>query len=128
MLKAFVLIQTVAGTGTKVRNEIGSVPGVRLAQSVTGPYDLIVRAEGADMDELGRVLSDIQMVPGIKNKLFGGEGLFYAKMTGPGVVWMQTLPFSRLADRIIAAAPGSGGSAKGEGSILGGLGRMLDGD
>jgi DNA-binding Lrp family transcriptional regulator len=69
MLQAYVLIQTVAGTGTKVRNEIGSVPGVRLAQSVTGPYDLIVRAEGADMDELGRVLSDIQMVPGLTRTL-----------------------------------------------------------
>lgn len=71
---------------------------------------------------------DIQMVPGIRNKLFGGEGLFFAKLTGPGTVWLQTLPFSRLADRIIASAPSSGGSAKGEGSILGGLGRMLDGN
>ena len=69
MLEAFVLIQTRAGTGTNVRNEIGSVPGVRLAQSVTGPYDLIVRAEGADMDELGRVLSDIQTVPGLTRTL-----------------------------------------------------------
>jgi DNA-binding Lrp family transcriptional regulator len=69
MLEAFVLIQTKAGTGTKVRNEIGSVPGVRLAQNVTGPYDLIVRAEGADMDELGRVLSDIQTVPGLTRTL-----------------------------------------------------------
>ena len=52
MLQAFVLIQTEAGASTKARSEIASVPGVRLAQSVTGPYDLIVRAEGADMDEL----------------------------------------------------------------------------
>jgi uncharacterized protein (TIGR00266 family) len=71
---------------------------------------------------------DIQMVPGIKNKLFGGEGLFYVLLTGPGTVWLQTLPFSRLADRIIASAPSMGGSAKGEGSILGGLGRVLDGN
>lgn len=71
---------------------------------------------------------DIQMVPGLKNKLFGGEGLFFARMTGPGIVWLQTLPFSRLADRIIAASPKMGGSAKGEGSVLGGLGRMLDGN
>lgn len=68
----------------------------------------------------------IEMVPGIKNKLFGGEGLFYVRMTGPGRVWLQTLPFSRLADRIISAT-GAGGR-KGEGSVLGGLGRMLDGD
>ncbi|MEL6740957.1 MAG: TIGR00266 family protein, partial [Planctomycetota bacterium] len=59
---------------------------------------------------------DIQFVKGIKNKLFGGEGLFYAAMTGPGTVWLQTLPFSRLADRIIAAAPSAGGSRKGEGA------------
>ncbi len=49
----------------------------------------------------------IQMVPGIKNKLLGGEGLFYVKLTGPGTVWLQTMPFSKLADRIIAAAPTS---------------------
>lgn len=54
----------------------------------------------------------IQLVPGIKNKLFGGEGLFFAKLTGPGTVWLQTLPFSRLADRIFAAAPILGGSSK----------------
>jgi uncharacterized protein (TIGR00266 family) len=71
---------------------------------------------------------DIEMVPGIKNKLFGGEGLFYARMTGPGSVWLQTLPFSRLADRIIAAAPSQGGKGREEGSVLGGIGRMLDGN
>ncbi|RMH25372.1 MAG: TIGR00266 family protein [Planctomycetota bacterium] len=69
----------------------------------------------------------IEFVPGIKNKIFGGEGLFYVKMTGPGAVWMQTLPFSRLADRIIASAPSRGGSQKGEGSVLGGVWRMIDG-
>ena len=60
--------------------------------------------------------------------MFGGEGLFFANLTGPGEVWCQSLPFSRLADRILANAPSAGGSQKGEGSILGGLGRMLDGD
>ena len=59
---------------------------------------------------------------------FGGEGLFLAALTGPGTVWIQSLPFSRMADRIIAHAPSSGGSAKGEGSVLGGIGRMLDGN
>lgn len=71
---------------------------------------------------------NIQMVPGIKNKLFGGEGLFYIALTGPGTVWLQTLPFSRLADRIIASAPSHGGKDRGEGSVLGGIGRMLDGN
>ncbi len=70
---------------------------------------------------------DIQFVGGIKNTLFGGEGLFFATLTGPGDVWCQSLPFSRLAGRILANAPQSGGS-KGEGSLLGGLGRLLDGD
>jgi uncharacterized protein (AIM24 family) len=71
---------------------------------------------------------DIQMVPGIKTALFGGEGLFFARLTGPGRVVLQTLPFSRLADRIIAAAPRAGGSRQGEGSVLGMLGGILDGD
>ncbi len=71
---------------------------------------------------------DIQMVPGIKTALFGGEGLFFATMTGPGVVWIQSLPFSRLASRIYAAAPQTGGKRKGEGSVLGGLGGLVMGD
>lgn len=71
---------------------------------------------------------DIQMVPGIKTALFGGEGLFFVKLTGPGRVILQTLPFSRLADRIIAASPRAGGQRRGEGSMLGALGGLLDGD
>ena len=71
---------------------------------------------------------DIEFVGGIKNTIFGGEGLFFAKLTGPGDVWIQSLPFSRLADRIIAAAPKAGGQRKGEGSILGTLGDLVDGD
>ena len=71
---------------------------------------------------------DIQYVGGIKSALFGGEGLFFATLRGPGRVWLQSLPFSRLADRIFAAAPSHGGKSRGEGSILGGLGRILDGD
>jgi len=70
---------------------------------------------------------EIQWVKGIRNKLFGGEGLFYALMRGPGHVWLQTLPFSRLADRVYAAAPQGGGSHSEEGSLLGGVFRMLDG-
>jgi uncharacterized protein (AIM24 family) len=74
------------------------------------------------------VAYDIQFVGGIKSALFGGEGLFFATLRGPGRVWLQSLPFSRLADRIFAAAPSHGGKARGEGSVLGGLGRILDGD
>lgn len=71
---------------------------------------------------------DIEFIGGIRNSLFGGEGLFYAKLRGPGTVYIQSLPFSRLADRIIASAPRSGGNDREEGSILGGLGNMLGGD
>lgn len=60
--------------------------------------------------------------------LFGGEGLFFATLRGPGKVWLQSLPFSRLADRVFAAAPRHGGKDRGEGSLLGGIGRILDGD
>src|SRR5690348_2548601 len=71
---------------------------------------------------------DIQMVPGVKTALFGGEGLFFALLRGPGRVVLQTMPFSRLADRIIAASPRAGGSRREEGSVLGALGGLLDGD
>ena len=71
---------------------------------------------------------DIQFVGGVKTALFGGEGLFFASLTGPGRAWLQSLPFSRMADRIYKAAPAAGGSRRGEGSILGGLGGILDGD
>lgn len=72
---------------------------------------------------------DIVYVKGIKNMVFGGEGLFFASLIGPGHVWIQTLPFSRLADRVMAHAPRYGkGRSKGEGSVLGGLGDVLMGD
>ncbi len=71
---------------------------------------------------------DIEFVGGIKTALFGGEGIFFATVTGPGKVWIQSLPFSRLADRIIASAPQMGGQRRGEGSILGTLGGMMSGD
>jgi uncharacterized protein (TIGR00266 family) len=71
---------------------------------------------------------DIEFIGGIKNSVFGGEGLFYATLRGPGTVYIQSLPFSRLADRIIASAPRSGGNSREEGSLLGGLGSLLDGD
>ena len=64
---------------------------------------------------------EIQYVGKIKTALFGGEGLFFAKVTGPGTVWLQSLPFSRLASRVFAAAPQRGGSRE-EGSVLGGFG------
>ncbi|MCG8616630.1 MAG: TIGR00266 family protein [Desulfobacterales bacterium] len=71
---------------------------------------------------------DIERAGSLKSMFFGGEGLFLATLRGSGTVFLQSLPFSRLADRIISHAPSVGGSDKGEGSLLGGIGRMLDGD
>lgn len=70
----------------------------------------------------------IERAGNLKSMFFGGEGMFLATLRGHGRVWLQSLPFSRLADRILAHAPSAGGEAKGEGSVLGGLGRMLSGD
>lgn len=75
------------------------------------------------------VSDDIVRVGGIKTSLFGGEGLFFASMTGPGRVWLQTLPFSRLADRIHAAYRGDREDVKRDvGGVLGGLGDVIGGD
>ncbi len=79
------------------------------------------------MDESVRY--DIQFVGGFKNALFGGEGLFYATLTGPGHVTLQTLPFSRLASRVMAAAGGGKGESRGFGGLGGGvLGGLISGD
>jgi len=74
------------------------------------------------------VTYDIQFVGGLKSALFGGEGLFFAVLRGPGRIWLQSLPFSRLASRIYAAAPQTGGRRHEEGSILGTIGNLIDGD
>jgi uncharacterized protein (TIGR00266 family) len=74
---------------------------------------------------------DVQFVGGVKSAIFGGEGFFFARLTGPGTVWLQSLPFSRLAGRIWRAAPQAGGKDQGEGSILGkmgGIGGFFDGN
>lgn len=69
---------------------------------------------------------DIQFVVGLKNTLFGGEGLFFATLTGPGDVWIQSLPFSKLAEKVIAASPQLGTQSKDEGSLLGGIGNLFE--
>lgn len=71
---------------------------------------------------------DLERAGSIKSMIFGGEGVFFANLTGPGKVWIQSLPFSRLAGRMFAAMPQGGGRDVGEGSVLGGLGNILDGD
>jgi uncharacterized protein (TIGR00266 family) len=69
---------------------------------------------------------DIQRAGSLKSMVFGGEGLFLATLRGTGRVWLQSLPFSRLADRVIAHAPSAGGRSKGEGSLLGGISRVFE--
>ncbi len=73
----------------------------------------------------GGISMDVERVGGVKSMIFGGEGVFFARLTGPGTLWLQSLPFSRLAGRMLAAATTR---SQGEGSILGGIGNILDGD
>ncbi|MCP4203658.1 MAG: TIGR00266 family protein [bacterium] len=101
--------------GTVVKRELAAGETLRLDTGCLVAFDESVKY-------------DIQTVSGIKTALFGGEGLFYAALTGPGTIWMQSLPFSRLASRVYAAAPQTGGTRKGEGSILGDLGGLVMGD
>jgi len=71
---------------------------------------------------------DVVAAGGVKSMIFGGEGVFFARLRGPGHVWIQSLPFSRLAGRMLAAARPYGGQNRGEGSVLGPLGDLLGGD
>lgn len=71
---------------------------------------------------------DIERAGNLKSMFFGGEGLFLATLSGTGRIYLQSLPFSRMCDRILAHAPKAGGSRKGEGSVLGALGGLIDGD
>jgi uncharacterized protein (TIGR00266 family) len=93
-----------------------------------GPGELLRVDTGCVVAFQPTVNFDIQFVGKIKTALFGGEGLFFATLRGPGRVYMQSLPLSRLADRIISASPKAGGASRDQGSILGGLGNLLDGD
>ena len=71
---------------------------------------------------------DLVTAGGVRSVFFGGEGLFFARLRGPGKVWIQSLPFSRLAGRMMAAASSYGGQNRGEGSVLGGLGNFIGGN
>ena len=102
--------------------------GGTTAKKILAPGEKLKVDTGCIIGFTKDVNYDIEFIGGIKNSIFGGEGLFYATLTGPGTVFVQSLPFSRLAGRILAAAPQGGGKDKGEGSILGGLGNMIGGD
>ena len=122
------IMQKLEGTGMAFVHAGGTVVKRELAAGETLLIDtgcVVAYTAGVDFD--------IQFVGKIKTALFGGEGLFFAKVSGPGTVWLQSLPFSRLASRVFAAAPQRGGSRE-EGSLLGGfgagglLGGVLGGD
>src|SRR5438093_3581069 len=102
--------------------------GGTIYQRDLGPGELLRVYTGCIVAFQPHVEPDIQYVGKIKSPLFGGEGLFFATLRGPGRIWLQSLPFSRLASRIYAAAPQTGGRRREEGSILGGIGNLLDGD
>jgi uncharacterized protein (TIGR00266 family) len=102
--------------------------GGTLYERTLAPGELLKIDTGCIVAFQPSVDYDIQYVGGIKTALFGGEGLFFATLRGPGKVWLQSLPFSRFASRIIDAAPQTGSGGREEGSVLGGLGRMIDGD
>jgi uncharacterized protein (TIGR00266 family) len=99
-----------------------------LEERQLGPGERLRVDTGCLVALVPSVTYDIQYVGGVKTALFGGEGLFFATLTGPGKVWLQSLPFSRLASRIAAAIPSAGGARKEEGSLLGSMGNLIDGD
>jgi len=99
--------------------------GGHILERTLRPGELLRIDTGCIVAYTREVDFDIQMVKGIRNLLFGGEGFFYAVLRGPGKVWLQSLPVSRLASRILEYGRGS---RREEGSILGGLGNLLDGD
>jgi uncharacterized protein (TIGR00266 family) len=122
------IMQKLEGDGLAFVHAGGSILKRELA-----PGETLMVDTGCLVAYTPNVNFEIQYVGKIKTALFGGEGLFFAKLTGPGTVWLQSLPFSRLASRVFAAAPQRGGSRE-EGSVLGGfgagglLGGILGGD
>jgi uncharacterized protein (AIM24 family) len=113
------IMQKLEGDGMAFVHAGGTV----LKRELAAGQSLLVDT-GCVVAYTGQVGFEIQYVGKIKTALFGGEGLFFAKITGPGTVWLQSLPFSRLASRVFAAAPQRGGSGE-EGSLLG---RVFGGD
>jgi len=116
------IMQKLEGDGLCFANAGGMVHALDL-----GPGQTLRVDTGCLVALQPSVNYDIQFVGGVKTAFFGGEGLFFATLRGPGKVWLQSLPLSRLADRLYKAAPQTG-RRKEEGSVLGGIGNLLDGD
>ena len=102
--------------------------GGTLHERTLAPGELIRVDTGCIVAFQPSVNYEIEYVGKIKSALFGGEGLFFATLRGPGRIWLQSLPLSRLANRIVAAVPGLGRGGREEGSVLGGIGGLIDGD
>jgi uncharacterized protein (TIGR00266 family) len=116
------IMQKIEGDGIVFMHAGGTVVERELAAGETMHVDtgcVVAFTEGVGFD--------VRSVGGVKSMLFGGEGVFFAELKGPGKVWLQSLPFSRLAGRMLMAAYQRGGS-RDEGSVLGGLGGILSGD
>ena len=116
------ILQRLRGDGLAFMHAGGTVVKKQLNN------ELIKVDTGCIVGFSGNINYDIQRAGGLKSMFFGGEGLFLATLQGTGIVYLQSLPFSRMADRILQHAPSAGGSRKGEGSILGSLGDLIDGD
>lgn len=117
------ILQRLSGTGAAFIHAGGTVVPRDLR-----PGEVLRVDTGCLVAFQPSVSYDIQFVGSIKTAVFGGEGLFFIALTGPGRVWLQSLPFSRLADRIIAAAPRAGGNRMETGSVLGALGNLIGGE
>ena len=113
------IMQRLQGDGWAFLHAGGTIREMTLA-----PGELIRIDTGCIVAFEPSVDFDIQFVGKLKSALFGGEGLFFATLRGPGRIWLQSLPFSRLANRLMAAQ----GGGREEGSVLGGLGRIVGGD
>jgi uncharacterized protein (TIGR00266 family) len=117
------IMQRLQGDGWAFLNAGGNIH-----ERVLAPGQVLRVDTGCIVAFAPSVAYDIQYVGKIKSALMGGEGLFFATLRGPGKIWLQSLPLSRMANRIVAAAPQTGRGGREEGSVLGGLGRLLDGD
>jgi uncharacterized protein (TIGR00266 family) len=102
--------------------------GGTLQERTLAPGELVRVDTGCIVALQPSVNYEIEYVGKIKSALFGGEGLFFATLRGPGKIWLQSLPLSRLANRIVSAVPGLGRGSREEGSILGKIGGLIDGD
>jgi uncharacterized protein (AIM24 family) len=121
-IRAGFIMQRLEGDGMAFVHAGGTIIKKDLA-----PGEILRVDTGCLVAMTKEVNYNIEMVKGVKTALFGGEGLFFAQLSGQGSVWIQSLPFSRLASRVFAAMPQTGGS-RDEGSIAKGIFNMFDGD